>query len=373
MSVTPFQLERYFAQHEFKARYLLSASDIESLSLAELLGMASPASLALWQELKLGYTESPGHPRLREEIVGLYAGLSAGDVLVSAPEEAIFVLMHTLLQPGDHVITTAPAYQSLHEVARSIGCLVTPWQLQAGRGGWFADLQRLEKSLTEKTRLVVLNFPHNPTGHLLEREELEAVVALARRRGLYLFSDEMYRLLELQPGARLPPVCELYEKGITLSGLSKSFALPGLRIGWLAAQDRALLEACLTFKDYTTICSSAPGEILAIFALQNKERILQRSREILQVNLALAAEFFADFEQVFEWLPPKGGSIAFPRWRGAGTVETFCQQVLEGKDVLVTPGSLFGGPSDHFRIGLGRWNFGEALEQVRAYLTERRL
>ena len=171
MSISPFKLERYFAQHEFTAQYLLSPSDCESLALHDLLQLADPDSLTLWNELRLGYTESPGHPLLRAEVARLYRNMTPADVLIAAPEEAIFIAMQTLLKPGDQVVTMLPAYQSLYEIARSIGCEVTPWTLELGGDGWRLDLDRLERSLTDRTRLLVLNFPHNPTGYLPSRAE----------------------------------------------------------------------------------------------------------------------------------------------------------------------------------------------------------
>jgi aspartate/methionine/tyrosine aminotransferase len=371
MSIAPFKLERYFALYEFKVKYLLSPSDCESLSMAELLQMAAPATLGLWQDLRLGYTESQGHPLLRDEIAKLYRHIPPENVLIAAPEEAIFIAMQTLLRPGDQVVALAPAYQSLHEIARSIGCEVIDWNLAPGPNGtWQLDLGQLEDVLTDRTRLLVVNFPHNPTGYTLSPSELETLIRQARLHNLYVFSDEMYRLLEYTPGMRLPALCDLYEKGISLSGLSKAFALPGLRIGWLATQEQPLIDAWLTFKDYTTICNSAPGEILGMIALQNKDQIIQRNLAIIRENLTRAERFFGEHSREFAWFAPKAGSVAFPEWRGAGPVEQFCQAVLDMQAVMIVPGSLFGFHGNHFRVGLGRRNLPEALEHVGENLKE---
>ena len=300
-----------------KLKYLLSPSDCESLSMDELLQMAAPASLDLWQGLRLSYTESQGHPLLRSEVARLYQHIPPENVIIAAPEEAIFIAMQTLLKPGDQVVAIAPAYQSLHEIARSIGCEVTDWSLEPGPdGNWHLDLDQLEDSLTARTRLLVINFPHNPTGYTLTRSELDSVIGLARKHDLYLFSDEMYRLLEYEPAMRLPAVCDLYEKGISLSGLSKSFALPGLRIGWLATQESALMERWLAFKDYTTICNSAPGEILGMIALQNKERIIRRNLDIIQENIASAEAVFWRTRAAIFLVQPKSRFGGFPGMAG---------------------------------------------------------
>ena len=370
MSIKPFKLERYFARYEFNVKYLLSASDCEALSMEELLQMASEESLKLWQNLKLSYTESQGHPLLREEIARLYEHIKPEQVITAAPEEAIYITMHTLLSPGDHVIAISPAYQSLYEVARSMGCDITPWELKTAMGGWQIDINQLEKSITNRTRLLVINFPHNPTGFLPSKQEFEKIIEIAGRHKIHIFSDEMYRLLEYDAADRLPSVCDVYEQGITLSGVSKSFALPGLRLGWLATQESAWIERWLTYKDYTTICSSAPGEILGIIALQAKETIVNRNLAIVRKNLLHAEKFFSIWHQYFDWITPKGGSIAFPCWTGEKTIDQFCQQVLEQYGVMIVPSSIFDYPGNHFRIGLGRENFSEALSLVAEFMNE---
>jgi aspartate/methionine/tyrosine aminotransferase len=372
MQINPFKLERYFAQYEFKLEYLLSPSDCESLTMDELLQLASPESLALWRELRLGYTESQGHPLLRKEVARLYQLIPSDNILIAAPEEAIFLAMQALLEPGDQVVVLSPAYQSLHEIARSMECEVINWTLQPGRGNtWHLEFDQLEKSLTSRTRLLVINFPHNPTGYMPSRHELEEIINLARKRNLTIFSDEMYRLLEYDVTMQLPPVCDIYEKGISLSGLSKSFALPGLRIGWLAAQEQTLIERWLTVRDYTTICNSAPGEILGLIALQNQAWIIRRNLEIIRSNLEYAERFFVEQAGAFSWFKPIAGSVAFPAWLGGKSLEQFCREVLEQQGVMIVPGSLFDFPGNHFRVGLGRKNFPEALDRVARYLIEK--
>lgn len=370
-TLTPFKLERYFARHEFRVRHLLSCSDCESLTLRELLALADADSLSRWESLALGYTESAGLPALREEVAGMYATLAPDDLLILAPEEGIFIAMSTLLEEGDDVIAVAPAYQSLHEVARARGCTITSWPLIPEGTRWRLDIDRLAGSFTPATRLLVINFPHNPTGHTLATAELGALLALAREHDVYVFSDEMYRLLERDPADRLPAVCDIYDKGVSLSGLSKSFALPGLRVGWLATRAPALMERWVTFKDYTTICSSAPSEVLALAALRAREPILARSLAIIAANLEHAARFFAAHPALFTWRPPIAGPVAFPQWLGPGTAEAFCQSLLDEAQVMLVPGSLFDYPGGHFRVGLGRRNFASALAHVEEHLSRR--
>ncbi|MSP60085.1 MAG: aminotransferase class I/II-fold pyridoxal phosphate-dependent enzyme, partial [Myxococcales bacterium] len=312
--------------------------------------------------LSLGYTESDGHPHLRAEVAHPYPKIAPDQVLAVIPAEGILVALRAALDAGDHVIALVPAYQSLVEVARLFDCDVTPWPLVLEAEEWHLDLDLLRRSITPRTRLLVINFPHNPTGYLPSPGELEAIVAIAREHGLWLLSDEMYRLLEPSPRQRLPSVCDLYERGIALSGLSKSFGLPGLRVGWLATRDAKLLARCRQVKDYTTLCGSAPSEILALIALRAREAIVARNLAIVQNNLASAADFFAARPDLFRWIPPCAGPVAFPEWRGPLPLSVLCERALAA-GVLLVPGDLFAWPG-HLRIGLGRRALPEALSAL---------
>ena len=233
MKLGRFELERYFSRYEFSVRHLLSSSDCESLPMAELVDWADEECLELWRTLRLGYTESPGLPLLRREIAGMYEGVAPDDVLEVVPEEGIFLTMTALLEPGDHVIVTWPGYQSLYSLAQAMGCEVSFWRPDEAQG-WRYDPADVRRALRPTTRLIVANFPHNPTGYLPPRADYEELLAVAAEAGVHLFSDEMYRWLEQDPAERLPSAAERYERAVTLCGLSKTFALPGLRVGWLA-------------------------------------------------------------------------------------------------------------------------------------------
>jgi aspartate/methionine/tyrosine aminotransferase len=375
VKIQPFHTERFFAVHEFSARHLLCASDCESMTVDELLQMAGVPWQALG-ELRLGYTESPGALTLRERIADAYAGVAADQVIgLGAPEEGIFLAMHALLEPGDPVIVLSPCYDSLANVAEHLGCQVVRWSLQEaaeppdGPGGWQLDLTALEKLITQRTKLVIVNFPHNPTGYLPSQDEWRALVQIVTRAGAWLFSDEMYRGLEYVPEARLPSGCELYERAITLGGLSKTYGLPGLRTGWLVVQDRSLRDRILGWKDYTTICASAPSEALAEIALGAGEALARRSRRIILDNLALAEPFFARWQTVFRWNRPQAGSVAFAGLRGRSARE-FCGRLLAESGVLLLPGTGLGNDDGHVRFGFGRLGVPQALDQLEHYLGE---
>lgn len=371
MDIAPFALERYFARHEFSARWLLSSSDCEALTLAELVAMADAETDRMWRELKLSYTESPGHPLLREAIAELHGRIGADDVQVVVPAEGIFLTMHALLQPGDHVVCVAPAYQSLHEVARSIGCEVTAWQPDEERG-WRFDLGSLAGLLRANTRLVVCNFPHNPTGFSPSLDEFAALVELVDRHGARLLSDEMYRLLEVAPGSTLPPACALSARAISLSGLSKSFGLPGLRLGWVACRDRAVLKRIATLKDYTTICAPAPSEVLALIALRNVARIHALQVARVRRNLAELDAFFDRHHGLFSWHRPVGGSVCFPRYHGPEDTTALAAAAVEQAGIMLLPSELFGWGGHHVRIGYGRADLPAALDRFDTLLTPHR-
>jgi aspartate/methionine/tyrosine aminotransferase len=359
-----FELERFFARWEFNVRHLLCASDVEGWRMGELVELMDDETRSLWEGLSLGYTEAAGHPRLREEIAGLYESVSPEEVLVfSGAEEAIFAFANVALGPGDEAVVGWPAYQSLHEVARASGARVDLLELRHEEA-WALDLERLRAVLRPATRAIIVNFPHSPTGALPDLSTWNELVAIARAAGVRVFSDEVYRGLEHDGARPLPAMVDLYENGVSLGVMSKSFALAGLRIGWIATHDRVLLERLGAFKDYLTICSSAPAEILAIAALRAKERVLARSRLIVEANLARLDGFFTRHADRFEWVRPLAGSTAFPRLLGGEPVERFTERLLGATGVLLLPGTLFGHPGNHFRLGYGRTDMAEALGRV---------
>jgi|WetSurMetagenome_2_1015567.scaffolds.fasta_scaffold185571_2 aspartate/methionine/tyrosine aminotransferase len=373
MYPAPFALERFFARHEFSARYLLSASDCQGPGMAGLVAGADGELRARWEGLGLGYTESQGLPELRAEIAGLYEHVDPEQVVVAAPEEALFLTMNALLASGDHVISTFPGYQSLYEVARSIGCRVDLWEPEES-SAWRFDPGRLEALLRPDTKLVVWNFPHNPTGALPSAGDFGRMLDAVTRAGAWLFSDEMYRLLEPAPEMRLPAAVDLYERAVSLAGMSKAFGLAGLRIGWIASRDREFVDRVKSLKDYTTICSSAPSELLALMGLRAGEAILATHVARIERNCQAAAAFFDRHPHRFAWVPPQAGTVCFPRLKcpgatGAPGAAAFCARLLERTGVLLLPSTVYGYEDSHFRLGLGRDDFSAGLEVLEGYLA----
>jgi aspartate/methionine/tyrosine aminotransferase len=364
----PFLLERYFARFEFTTPHLLASSDCEALTLAELLALADPRDRTAWDGLRLGYTESPGLLELRELIAGLYRGLGPDQVVTAAPEEALYLIGRAIFRPGDRVITTYPGYQSLYEIAVAVGARVERWTPEeTDRGFWF-DPGRLEELARGGARAIVVNFPHNPTGALPTPVEWAAVVDITERAGATLVSDEMYRGLEYAVNPLTPGVVAS-ERGVSVGGLSKAYGLPGLRTGWLATRDRGLLEAVAAYKDYTTICASAPSERLAVIALKNAARLVDRCRGIVAANRPLLQAFVARHPERFAWRRPQAGPITFARFL-PGQALAFCETLAANAGIMLLPSTVFEWGDSHVRFGFGRTTFPDALEALEDYLKK---
>jgi aspartate/methionine/tyrosine aminotransferase len=371
MSKLPkFQLEDYLSAREFSAPFMLGGSDSETFSLGEILALADSESRKIWDELSLHYTEPYGMPILLEEIAGLYGDEIKGANILSfaGAEEGIYCLCHALLDPTDHAIVVTPCYQSLESVPSSL-CGVTEVALDE-MCGWELHVDRIMEAIKPKTKLLLINYPHNPTGAVITKTQQKQLIEIARTNDLWIFSDEVYRNLELEPSNRLPTMASMYEKGISLGVMSKSFGLPGLRVGWIAAQSRQLLSELANVKHYLSICNSAPSEVLALIALRNKDKILARNLDIIQSNITLLDGFFSDQVDLFAWTRPKGGCIGFPEIKSHLNSDVFAEKLLSTKGVLVVPASVFKLQGNFFRVGFGRKNMPDALRLVRDFIED---
>ena len=368
MQLPAFKLERYFAQYEFNVKYVLCASDCESFSIKDLLALEPDAAERFHQHW-LGYTQSQGSPSLQQEICNLYENVEPNQVLVhSGAEEAIFLFMHAVLDASDHVIVHWPCYQSLFEVARSIGCQVTLWQARE-ENGWSLDPDELQQYLRPNTKAVIVNTPHNPTGYLMAPDVFQEIIRFCRDQGILLFSDEVYRESEYRRQDRLPAACDLGAHTVSLGVMSKTYGLAGLRIGWIATQNTEIYDRMAALKDYTTICNSAPSEFLAELALRHREKLAARNLKIIADNLDLLDPFFARHADRFAWQRPRAGSIGFPQLIGENVAD-FCKDLVENTGVLLLPGSLYEDPGNHFRIGFGRKNFPDGLALLDDFLRK---
>jgi aspartate/methionine/tyrosine aminotransferase len=356
-------------------RHDLSASEAETLALRDLLAMAAPDDLRRWQGLELGYTDPRGAIWLRQTVAGGYAGLTEDAVLCFAgAQEALSCVARALLTEADHAVVVVPCYQpsetAVTAIAAATGVALAP------EDGWRLDLAKVAMAIRPTTRLVVVNFPNSPTGALITRPCLEGLVALCRQHGLWLVNDEVYRLIDRDPAARLPQVAEIYERGISINAVTKSHGLPGLRVGWAACRDHTVLTRMAVVKSALSGCLAAPSEVLAHIAIRAEARILERNRALAEANLRRLRGFFAQHPALFDWDEPAGGVTAFPRYRGADGVAAFAAALVREAGVLVLPGQpwhtpLAPTPEDRFRVGFGRDGVAPALVAWQEFLARR--
>lgn len=369
MIISKFLLEEYFAQYEFTAKYMFSCSDCDGYSMQYVLNQADESEKKMWDGLKLGYTETPGSPFLREAIKKYYSNGSVEDIVVASPGELSYMTMNILMEGvgNPHAVVVSPAYQSLYQILESLGCELSYWEAEEREGEWIFDISKLRSLVRPETRLIVINFPHNPTGATLSREGLEEIVEIARSCGAYIYSDEMYRDLIIDEKiTSVPPIYELYEKGISLWGMAKSFGLAGARIGWIASRDRWLIEQLLVFKPYLSMCNSATSEILSAIVLNHPEAFLNPNIVKIKKNVSLFKEAVESgkLPWVEKFIPPKGGSVAFVKISAEGSAREWSTKLVHQRSILTVPGEMFESPGKYIRVGFGRENFPEVLEML---------
>lgn len=375
MTILPeFRLETHFAKWEFKARYHMTASDAESMALNELLDMATPEERTAFETMWLGYTETYGAPELRTAIAETFARQRPETILSFAgASEGIFAANSVLLDRDSHAIVVTPNYQS-HETLPLAICSATGVPLDPD-DNWSLDIDQIADAIRPNTRLVTINFPHNPTGAILPLDRYMALIELCRKHGIYILHDEIFNGLGPTGTQHLPYIADVYERGLSLGVMSKSYGLPGLRIGWIACQDKKLLSRMERMKHYLSICNSGPSEQLSILALRNRARILARNCSIVDENLTKWDAFFVRHPDLFEWSRPDGSCMAFPVYKGADGVEAFATELVEKSGVLFLPSTIYSSelgptPTNRFRLGLGRYGLDEGLAALEAHIQK---
>lgn len=371
MKLPSFDLERWMTTYEVTARYDLAESGVAPPTLGELLALdRSGATLDQLLRTPLGYSEARGTVALREAIAALYDDTTAENILVTTGAiEANFLLCHVLLEPGDTAIAVFPAYQQLYTLPAATGATVKHWVLREEDGYRF-DLDALLPLLDERTRLIAINTPHNPTGAMMTPDELRRLHALCEERGIWLLSDEAYRWLVFSDEEPAPPARSLGGRAISVGTLSKPLGLPGLRVGWLAAPE-VIVQRCWALRDYVTLSPAKISDALAILALAHREQLLDRTRAIATANYATLQDFMAEHAAFLSWTPPRGGLLALPRYAFDLPSYPFANRLAEEYGVMLAPGAAFG-QEYHFRIGFGPPPalFKAGLAVVSTYLHE---
>ena len=360
MKIKEFKLERLFARYKAQTKYTFSQTACEFCTMQEILDMADDECKNLWNNLSLGYTNSMGFPLFREAVSRRYTSIRQSDILEVIPEEGIFIFMNTMLDPGDEVIVMQPSLPSLFEIPRSLGCKIIRWPLEITSWGWRLDLDFLAENISPKTKMLIMNIPNNPTGYIPVKTEMDRILNMADKMGTWVFCEETYRGMEHDPAAALPSLADMYSRATVIGGLNK-YGLPGTRMGWLVTKNRQVLSDCSIYKDYTTLCSNAPGEVLATIAMRNADALLQRNHKIVLENLAIAEAFFKKHKNMFMWIQPNGGATAFPKLLPPFDVTDMCEKAMNEKELFIIGERAFGLNTNNFRIGLGRRDFSKSL------------
>jgi aspartate/methionine/tyrosine aminotransferase len=349
MQFRPSKMNRYCARWQAQSPITIHNSNPQPFTTEELEEIIGTEK----HEQSLDYASLQGSSELRTQLSTLYENLAAENIATFAgAQEAIFCSMHSLLNKGDKVVAITPIFQSLVNTAYEIGCDIKYVSLTAGVIDWQLNLNLLEDQLKQNCKLLILNFPHNPTGAMINHATLKSIVDLCKKYDCWIFSDEVFRGLEHNPEQRLSAVADLYPKAISISVFSKAFALPGIRIGWLACQDLITIQRALEVKDYLSICNSKLDEALAIRAMPYHEKIWARSRNFILKNLQQVESFMIENQRRFRFIKPAAGCVCFPLLEDQNSDE-YAEQLVKDKNLLVFPAQLFSTDLNGFRLGFG--------------------
>ena len=346
------ELEIWFDKYQYEIDFDIGESAVKTLDVEDLDIDLNTVSL------RYGYHQ--GRPDLRECIAGQYPGFSEENIVVTTgASEANFLVISSLVRPGDQVIVEHPNYPSLYEVPRSLGCTVDLLTLRF-ENCFKPDLSALEKKITPKTRLISMTHPNNPTGSMISGEEMQNIIDLVESRGIYLLFDETYRDMAFGDQI-LPPAASLSSRVISISSMSKCYGLPGIRTGWLASQDKFILDTAVAIREQVSISNNALSEEIAYSVLKQKDSYLQKARERIENNRAVVADWMEN-QKDLEWIYPEAGVVCFPKTADHLKLdnEKLYRTLVEKYRTFVVPGRCFEMSNQHFRIG-----FGGDVEKIR--------
>lgn len=339
MKIAPFGVELWMNEHETRCTYNLAETCVDSLTVEQLLSISGSTESLMdtLKPMRLTYGPIEGSERLRTAITTLYRSHPPEDVIVTHGAIGANHLVHSaLVEPGDRVVSVVPAYQQHYSIPEAIGADVAVLRLRE-ENQWLPDLDELQRLATAGTRLICLTNPSNPTGALMGEESLSKVVAIAERVGAYVLCDEVYRGTDEADPGMTASIVDLYDKGIATSSMSKAFSLAGLRLGWVAGPPE-VIEAVAIHRDYNTISVGMVDDLLSTMALEHKETILARSREITRSHRRIVDDWLAAEERM-SWVRPSSGTTALLRYRCELSSRDFCIGLLKETGVLLTPGS----------------------------------
>lgn len=372
MKLNIFRQEEFFEEHEFSCRRMLALSGVQPLTHAELAAYVPDGPAP---GLEVGYTPSAGFDELRTAVAEVYSqagGLRSADhpsadlsnVLITVGAiEALLITTNLLIDPGDEAVCLWPSYQPLYELVTGAGGQVRFVRLEPGEG-FRIDLDQVRQAVTRKTKLVIINSPHNPTGQVVPAADLRGLAADLNRQGSYLMVDEVFR--EMWPDPE-PSAWDGTPNMVVVGGLSKSYGLPGLRIGWMVA-DPALVVRARQYRKYTSLNPGALDQAWATAVLRKRDRILARTNALVRDGLKTALDWLGQHEDTFTINPPAGGGLLFPGLRLEVPTRDFCVQLVRETGVLLAPGSDCYQTEGHLRIGFATSELAEGLHQIDEFL-----
>lgn len=355
MNLKPFELERMQSENEHRVEFNLSESGVEPLKIKELLD--TPELREQLLNLQLGYSQTNGTDRLREAISYYYPGSTANHIMATnGGAEANFLVSWWLFQehPSKRdFVFMVPNYMQIGGIWRNMGVDVKKFNLRMDGGKWAPDIEQLKSVVTKKTGAIAICNPNNPTGAIIGKSDLKAIIDIAADNDAWLVADEIYRGAELQP-EKAPSIHGMYDKVIVTSSLSKAYGLPGLRIGWAVCPTEQVAKELWTYSDYTTICPSKASDWMATIALNPKvqAKIEARTRKVIQNNWAIMVKWIDSHSDVLECVPPEAAAICFVKQNTGLSSYDLVVRLMKEKSVLISPGEHFEVPG-YVRIGFG--------------------
>lgn len=363
MKLSVFRQEEFFEDYEFSCDLMLALSGAEPMTAAELTEIVGGAPDEEWE---VGYTPSSGYPELRRAIAALNPPAEMDNVMVTVGAiEALLILHNLLLDPGDEVVCLWPAYQPLYELANGAGGSVRFVRLEEERD-FAIDLDEIEAAVGKRTRVVLLNVPHNPTGQTIPPDDLRELARRLEPKGIHLVVDEVFREMRRH---HHPSAWEDQENLVVVGSMSKSYALPGLRIGWLVANAELVVKA-RQFRKYTSLNPGSRDQQWALAALEHRDDVLARTWRITEDGAEIAAAWLADHEDDFDVVVPPAGGLFFPRLRRDIPTLDFCADLVHTTGVLLAPGSVCYESEGFLRLGVATPDLAAGLDRLDGYLRE---
>ena len=351
MKIKPFAVEEWMNAWEVGAKYNIAETCVDSISMNELFELTGEDKTEFLNRLcarRLSYGDIEGLPEFRKGVCGLYKTLNIENIVPThGASGANHHVFYSLISPGDRVVSIMPTYQQLYSIPESYGADVQILHLSK-ENNYLPDLEKLRRLVTPKTKMICINNPNNPTGALMSEQMLREIVEIARSADAWILCDEVYRHLSQEDGW-CPSIVDLYEKGISVSSMSKVFSLAGLRLGWIATHDMSVVKSCLSHRDYNLVSCGVFDEMLAAAALKHRDKLLERSRKIVRENLQILDDWVGSEPHV-SYVKPKAGTTALVYYDLDIPSYEFCEEMYKKTGAFVTPGDCFEVPHS-MRIG----------------------